>query len=81
MNHDAAPSSSAAGRRPAHDDAHDAGESSQQGDGRDGAAGRSQSRTRKDKAGLAKKFQFMTDLMTSLDMIVFAELCTLYYME
>jgi hypothetical protein len=33
------------------------------------------------KAGLAKKLQFMTHLMKSLDMVVFAELCTLYYME
>ncbi|KAB5580447.1 hypothetical protein GE09DRAFT_1212900 [Coniochaeta sp. 2T2.1] len=33
------------------------------------------------KAGLAKKLQFMTHLMKSLDMVVFAEICTLYYME
>lgn len=33
------------------------------------------------KAGLAKKLQFTTHLMKSLDMVVFAEICTLYYME
>lgn len=35
----------------------------------------------KRKAGLAKKLQFMTHLMRNLDMIVFAEICALYYME
>lgn len=35
----------------------------------------------KRKAGLAKKLQFMTHLMRNLDMLVFAEICTLYYME
>ncbi|OIW35358.1 DUF1746-domain-containing protein, partial [Coniochaeta ligniaria NRRL 30616] len=33
------------------------------------------------KAGLVKKLQFMSHLMKSLDMVVFAEICTLYYME
>jgi hypothetical protein len=33
------------------------------------------------KAGLAKKLQFMTHLMKSFDMMVYAELCVLYYME
>jgi len=33
------------------------------------------------KAGLIKKLQFMSHLQKSLDAIVFAYLCTLYYME
>jgi hypothetical protein len=33
------------------------------------------------KAGLNKKLQFMTHLMRSLDMVVFAEICAMYYME
>jgi hypothetical protein len=33
------------------------------------------------KTGLVKKLQFVTHLMKSLDMVVFAEICTLYYME
>ena len=81
MNHDAVPNSPAAGLTPVHDDAQSAGESSREGGRRDSARRRAQSRARKAKAGLARKFLFMTDLMTSLDMIVFAELCTLYYME
>ena len=36
---------------------------------------------KKHKAGLAKKLQFMTHLMKSFDMLVYAELCALYYME
>jgi len=81
MHNDAVPSSSAASPPLAHDDSHEVGESSQEGGRRSGAARRAHSRARKAKAGLPKKFQFMTHLMTSLDMIVFAELCALYYME
>ena len=81
MSHDAGPSSSAANLPPVDHDGRDAGESSREGGRQDGARQRSESRARKVKAGLAKKLRFMTDLMTSLDMIVFAELCTLYYME
>ena len=33
------------------------------------------------KAGQVKKLQFTTHLMKSLDMVVFAEICALYYME
>lgn len=42
---------------------------------------RSSSRVRRAKAGIAKKLEFMTHLMSSLDVLVFAELCVLYYME
>jgi hypothetical protein len=42
-------------------------------------------RPRKRKAkpsnGLARKLQFLTDLLKSLDALVFAELAVLYYME
>jgi hypothetical protein len=38
-------------------------------------------RDRLRKAGLVKKLQFMTHLMRSLDMVVFAEICAMYYME
>ncbi|KAL1882709.1 hypothetical protein VTK73DRAFT_1229 [Phialemonium thermophilum] len=33
------------------------------------------------KTGMVKKLQFMTHLMRNLDMVVFAEICSLYYME
>lgn len=33
------------------------------------------------KDGLTRKLQFLTNLTTSLDTLVFAELCALYYME
>ena len=33
------------------------------------------------KDGLTKKLQFMNHLSSSLDTLVFAELCVLYYME
>jgi hypothetical protein len=62
-------------------DATNAGADAQEDDDRAAARSRSHSRTRKTKAGLAKKLLFMTDLMTNLDMLVFAELCVLYYME
>lgn len=42
---------------------------------------RSSSKIRSAKAGIAKKLDFMTHLMSSLDVIIFAELCILYYME
>lgn len=42
---------------------------------------RSSSRVRRAKAGIAKKLEFMGHLMSSLDVLVFAELCVLYYME
>lgn len=42
---------------------------------------RSSSRVRRAKAGIAKKLDFMTNLMSSLDVLVFAELSVLYYME
>lgn len=42
---------------------------------------RSSSRVRRAKAGIAKKLEFMAHLMSSLDVLVFAELCVLYYME
>jgi hypothetical protein len=38
-------------------------------------------RDRLRKAGLTKKLQFMTHLMRSLDMVVFAEMSAMYYME
>lgn len=42
---------------------------------------RSSSKIRRAKAGIAKKLEFMTHLMSSLDVVIFAELCILYYME
>ncbi|KAK3949752.1 hypothetical protein QBC32DRAFT_348310 [Pseudoneurospora amorphoporcata] len=39
------------------------------------------SRQERRKAGLKKKLQFMSHLQGNLDMIFFAYLCTLYYME
>lgn len=93
MNDDPTPASSAA-RLPTHDDndsdarSHDEGEaqgpsrqqSQRQRRSRNGRR-RSSSRVRRAKAGIAKKLEFMTHLMSSLDVLVFAELCVLYYME
>ncbi len=80
MNDDAIPGS-AADLPPTQDDVQGT-ETTSQGNGRQGGSRRrSQSRARTAKAALAKKLRFMTDLMNSLDMLVFAELCTLYYME
>ncbi|KAJ9142137.1 DUF1746-domain-containing protein [Pleurostoma richardsiae] len=55
------------------------GSSSSSSSNRNG--GRLPSPARRRKAGLAKKLQFMTHLMMSMDMVVFAELCALYYMD
>lgn len=93
MNDDPTPASSAA-RLPTHDDndsdarSQDEGEahgpsrqqSQRQRRSRHGRR-RSSSRVRRAKAGIAKKLEFMTHLMSSLDVLVFAELCVLYYME
>lgn len=35
----------------------------------------------KAKEGLSKKLEFLTNLATNLDMLIFAELCAMYYME
>lgn len=72
---------------PASQDEADAGEgSSQQPSGQTPRRSRhgrrrSSSRVRRAKAGIAKKLEFFTHLMSSLDVVVFAELCVLYYME
>lgn len=42
---------------------------------------RRSSLSRKAKEGLAKKLAFLTHLLGCLDTIIYAELCTLYYME
>lgn len=39
------------------------------------------SRRQKRKEGLAKKLEFVSHLQKSLDMVVFAYMCTVYYME
>ncbi|KAK5654979.1 hypothetical protein OQA88_6738 [Cercophora sp. LCS_1] len=83
MNHD--PSSSLAARQRApRPDADDDLETSDHDEdvvtGADEAAQESE-RQEKRKAGLAKKLQFVSHLQKSLDTIVFAYLCTLYYME
>ncbi|KAK3936061.1 DSC E3 ubiquitin ligase complex subunit 4 [Diplogelasinospora grovesii] len=58
------------------DDLHDSlGETEESED--DGRKTREERR----KAGMAQKLQFMSHLQKSLDMIVYAYLCTLYYME
>lgn len=95
MNNDPTAASDTA-RLPTHDDNDsdsgsqdeaDAGEgSSQQRPGQTSRRSRngrrrSSSRVRRAKAGIAKKLEFFTHLMSSLDVVVFAELCVLYYME
>ncbi|OBR15489.1 hypothetical protein CH63R_00669 [Colletotrichum higginsianum IMI 349063] len=58
-------------------------ESSQQVDGPDarGSRRRRRRKHRKINPGLARKFDFMTQLLRNLDALVYAELCALYYME
>ncbi|KAK2065830.1 DUF1746-domain-containing protein [Colletotrichum caudatum] len=57
-------------------------ELSQQADGGDTRSTRRRRRKhRKINPGLARKFDFMTQLLRNLDALVYAELCTLYYME
>ncbi|KAK1829857.1 DSC E3 ubiquitin ligase complex subunit 4 [Podospora conica] len=76
MSHDSSPSSAARQRAlpPDADDADEAGEPSS-------AAAQDDERKQKLRAGRAKKLQAVTHLQKSLDMIVFAYLCALYYME
>ncbi|KAK2610928.1 hypothetical protein N8I77_004315 [Diaporthe amygdali] len=93
MNDDPTPASSAA-RLPTHDDNDSDTNSQDEGDARESSTQqssrhrrsrngrrRSSSRVRRAKAGIAKKLEFMTHLMSSLDVLVFAELCVLYYMD
>ncbi|KAK2046998.1 hypothetical protein LZ31DRAFT_629489 [Colletotrichum somersetense] len=58
-------------------------EPSQQADDGDTRSTRRRRRRkhRKINPGLARKFDFMTQLLRNLDALVYAELCTLYYME
>lgn len=72
MNNDATPSSAATGQPLA---------ATSGSDGATAQADSPETVERNRKAGLGKKLQFMTHLMKSLDMVVFAEMCTLYYME
>lgn len=51
------------------------------GGAQDGGDDDQTSRQEKRKAGLKKKLQFMSHLQRNLDLIFFAYLCTLYYME
>lgn len=46
-----------------------------------GAQRRRRRKHRKINIGLARKFDLMTKLLRNLDALVYAELCTLYYME
>lgn len=46
-----------------------------------GSRRRRRRKHRKINPGLAKKFDFLTQLLRNLDSLVYAELCTLYYME
>lgn len=93
MNDDPTPASSAA-RLPIHDDNDSDARSQDEGDAQGPSRQQSQrrrrsrhgrrrssSRVRRAKAGIAKKLEFMTHLMSSLDVLVFAELCVLYYTE
>lgn len=88
MNDDPGPSSAARQLPPQSDGEHDARDH----DGRGGRAEQSTSDARASGAspsrlherrreGLAKKLEFVSHLQKSLDMIVFAYICTLYYME
>lgn len=95
MNNDPTAASDTA-RLPTHDDNDSDTGSQDEADAAEGSSQQSQSQTsrrsrngcrrsssrvRRAKAGIAKKLEFLTHLMSSLDVVVFAELCVLYYME
>ncbi len=82
MNHDPA-SSSAANLPPTRDDSQNTGAEGSHENDTQAASSRTRSQTlsRKKKALMARKLRLVTDLMSSLDMVIFAELCILYYME
>lgn len=73
------------GGRDGHVDSDGEGSSNRQGSRRPrrsrNSRRRSSSKIRRAKAGIAKKLDFMTHLMSSLDVVIFAELSMLYYME
>jgi len=92
MNHDPTPTSLAGShstlpRRDGDDAA--AAPASSLGDDGDGqsdvptpdTASRRSSLSKKAKDGLGKKLAFLTHLLGCLDTLIYAELCTLYYME
>ncbi|KAF7563507.1 hypothetical protein G7046_g638 [Stylonectria norvegica] len=89
MNHDASPSSAAQGNASSTPNADDVPwerspeleePSQQQSSTRSRRRKKKKSRRRRNP-GLAKKLQFITHLLKSLDTLVFAELSALYYME
>ncbi|KAK3311260.1 uncharacterized protein B0T15DRAFT_68071 [Chaetomium strumarium] len=84
MNDDPGPSSAARQLPPRSDGEHGVGEHGMRA-GR-GSDDQTQNRSasqkqEKQREGLAKKLEFISHLQKSLDMIVFAYICTLYYME
>ncbi|KAF2997786.1 hypothetical protein E8E14_003309 [Neopestalotiopsis sp. 37M] len=96
MNHDSTPTSpadnpDASSRRredqdiaAAADDDNDNGASSQRQNG--SAAANNTSRptrklSKKEKAGMTKKLAFFMHLLTKLDLLIYAELCVMYYMD
>ncbi|KAK3372524.1 hypothetical protein B0H63DRAFT_299823 [Podospora didyma] len=90
MNHDPAPSSSSASQGPRQpNNADDPASHARSHDERSREASASQStepsfessQQEKRRRGLVKKHQFMNHLQKSLDTVVFAYICTLYYME
>lgn len=97
MNNDAAPSSSAripdrlsppgvganadADDAEADADARHRPESRQRSRSSNGRQRRRRRSKRKQNPGLAKKLAFLTHLLKTLDLVLFAELSSLYYME
>jgi hypothetical protein len=87
MNNDPAPSFAARQRAPhtgaddSEDGASQPGDHSEVAEEAPTAAQEEQERQRKRRAGLVKKLQSVSHLQKSLDMIVFAYTCTLYYLE
>jgi len=87
MNNDPAPSFAARQRAPHAGADEDEDGASQNGEHPEVAGETStappeeQERQRRKRAGLVKKLQSVSHLQKSLDMIVFAYTCTLYYME
>lgn len=94
MNNDAAPSSSARIpdrlSPPAIGPNNDTNNAEADAHGRSGSRQRSRSSNgrqhkrrskRKQNPGLAKKLGFLTHLLKTLDLVIFAELSSMYYME
>ena len=83
MNHDstATPAAAQSGNENQHQNNSDPPSDDQRPNGEPPRHRRRRRRSRRSSSVLAKKLEFMTHLLTSLDGLFFMELGTLYYLE